>query len=209
MYGFDENGADLAGEFGAKVGNIVELHKLDARDNRAEGFAVLGLVGRRHGAKSAAMKALLEGEEFRADLFTFIAENAGMCASQFEGALPSLCAGIGKESTVESRALGEQHGKFSLALVVVEIRCVNKRVALAGNGLFNRWMAVTQRVDADAAQQVEIAVTLLVDDVYTLAAHKQQRVAFIGGKQQPLFCGTNLIQFRQFLFSWSLCPADR
>ena len=151
MYGFDENGADFAGEFGAQIGNVVELHELDAGDNWAEGLAVLGLIGRRHGAECAAVKALLEGEEFCADLFAFITENAGMCASQFEGALPSLCAGVGKESTVESSALREEHGEFSLTLVVVEIRCVNKSLALAGNGFFNRWMAVPQRVDADSA----------------------------------------------------------
>ena len=66
--GFDEDGADFVGEFGAQIGNVVEADELDAGNDGAKGLAVLGLVGGGHGAEGAAVEALLEGEELGADL---------------------------------------------------------------------------------------------------------------------------------------------
>ncbi len=53
------------------------------------------------------------------------------------------------------------------------------------DGSLDRRMAVAKRVDADAAQQVEVFVAMLVNDVHTLAAHEKDRVPFVGLKQQP------------------------
>jgi hypothetical protein len=71
--GFDEDGADFVGEFGAQIGDVVEADELDAGNDGAEGLAVLGLVGGGDGAEGAAVKALLEGEKLCADDVAFAA----------------------------------------------------------------------------------------------------------------------------------------
>ena len=50
-------------------------------------------------------------------------------------------------------------------------------------------MPIAQRIHADAAQQVEIAIALLVDQVHALAADKQDRIALVRSEQQLCFCG--------------------
>ena len=155
--GFDENGADFIGEFGAQIGDVVEADELNAGNDGAEWLAILGLVGRGHGAEGAAVEALLEGKKLRADVRAFAAQQAGIGARQLERALPGFGAGVGEEDAVEAGALGEAQRQFRLALVIEEVRRVDERAALARNRVLDRRMVIAERVDADAAEQVEIA----------------------------------------------------
>src|SRR5580698_99042 len=107
-----------------------------------------------------------------------------MGASQFKRALPGLGAGVGEEDAIESGALGEAQSEFGLAFVIEEVRRMNERAALLGDGFLDNWMAVAEGVDADAAEQVEVLRTVLVDYVNALAADKEDGVAFISLKQQ-------------------------
>ncbi len=156
--GFDQNGADFVRKFGAQIGNIVEAHELDAGNDRPERLAILGLVGGRDGAEGAAVEALLEREKLRADRFAFAAQQAGMGARQLQRAFPGFGAGVGEEDAIQAGALGEPQRKLRLALVIEEVRGVDERAALLGDGLLDRRMAVAERVDADAAEQIEIAL---------------------------------------------------
>ena len=76
LNGFDQNGADFAGELGAQVSDIVEANKLYAGNDGAEGLTILRLVGGGNGTEGTSVEALLEGEEFGADLLTFFAQDA-------------------------------------------------------------------------------------------------------------------------------------
>jgi hypothetical protein len=78
---------------------------------------------------------------------------------------------------------------------------VDERAALIDDGALDSRMTVSQRVDADAAQQVEIAVAFLIDEVHTLASHEEKGIAVIGLKQEPRFGGLDLLEFRQFNIS--------
>ena len=78
---------------------------------------------------------------------------------------------------------------------------MDERAALAGDGRFNDGMAVAEGIDADAAEQIEVAIAVLVDDVHALTPHKEDGVAVVGGDEQPGFSGANLIEFVQFHFS--------
>ena len=51
----------------------------------------------------------------------------------------------------------------------------------------DRWMSITQRIHADAAQQIQIAVALFIDEVHTLTAGKEDRIAFVCLQQQLRF----------------------
>ena len=91
-----------------------------------------------------------------------------------------------EEDAVEASALGEPQREFRLALVIVEVRNVDQRAALPGNRLHDRRMVVAERVHADAAQQIEIAFALFVDDVHAFAADEEDRATLIRGQQQPV-----------------------
>ena len=98
-----------------------------------------------------------------------------MGARQLQRAFPGFGAGVGEEDAVEAGALGEAQREFGLTLVIEEVRGVDERAALAGDGFFDCRMAVAERVDADAAEQIEILRTVLVNDVNAFAAHKEDR----------------------------------
>src|SRR5271157_945491 len=210
--GFDEDGTDFIRKFRAQVSDIVELHKIDAWHNRAEWLAILGLVSGGDGAEGAAVKALLKGDKSCADLLAFAAQESGVRAGQLERAFPGLSAGVGKECAIKAGTLGKPLRQLRLALVEKQIRNVNEGAALFQNCICDGRMGVAQRVDADAAQQVEIAIALFVDELHELAANEVNGVAAICGKQKPCFGGLNLFesgQFFHFHLSWSVCPADR
>jgi hypothetical protein len=57
-------------------------------------------------------------------------------------------------------------------------------------------MVVAECVDADAAEQIEIAIALLIDDVYAFAAYEEDGAPVVSGEQQPRFRGANLFEFR-------------
>ena len=115
-------------------------------------------------------------------LLAFAAQQSGMRARQFQRAFPRFGAGVGKEDAIHARALRQPQRQFRLSLVIEEVRRVDQRSALVHDGSLNRRMPVAQRIHADAAQQVEILRTALVNQVHALAADKQDRVPFVGLK---------------------------
>ena len=169
--------------FGAKIGDIVETNKLHAGNDWSEGLAVLGFVGGRHRAEGAAVEALLQGEKLCPDLPAFAAQQAGMGARQLHCAFPGLGAGVGEKHAIEAGALGEAQRQLGLALVIEEVRGVNERAALVDDGSLDGRVRVAERVHADAAQQVEIAHSALIDEVNALALHEKNRIAIVGLKQ--------------------------
>ena len=100
-----------------------------------------------------------------------------------------------EKDAVEARKLGEAHRELGLPLVVIEVRRVDERAALVGDSVDDRRMVIAERVDADAAEQIEIAIAVLVDDVHTFAADKKNRAAIVRGKQQAGLRGANLFEF--------------
>ncbi len=199
--GFDKDGADLAREFGAQVSDVVEADKLDAGNDGAERLAVLFFECGRDSAEGAAVKALLEGKKLRSDVDAFAALEAGIDARQLHCAFPCFRPGIGEEDTIQAGALGEAQRQFRLTLVIIQIRGMDERAALAGDGFFNDGVAVAERVDTNAAEQVKVLRTVLVNDVNTLTRHKEDGAAVISLQQQPAFRGANLIEFQQFHLS--------
>src|SRR6202522_3930374 len=121
-----------------------------------------------------------------------------MSACQLQCSLNRFRAGVRKEGAIEAGALHEQSCELCLPFVIEEIRSVNQLTAFIDDRPLNRRMAVAQRIDADAAEQVEIMLAILVNDVYAFAAHKENWVAVICVQQQFALSSFNLFQFRHF-----------
>ena len=164
----------------AQICNVIEAYKLDAGHDGREGFAILGLVRGGHGAEGAAVEAVLKREELCPDGLAFTAQQACVCASELECALPCLSAGVAEENAIEAGEARQALCKLGLSLMKEEVRCMDERAALARDGIDDGRMAVAERVDADAAEQVEITLALFVDEVNALAADEENRVPFVG-----------------------------
>ena len=147
------------------------------------------------------MEALLEGEKLCADGLAFCPQQAGVSAGKLERALPCFSAGVGEEDAIEAGAFGKAQSEFGLALVIEEVRSVDELAALLGNGALDDRAPVAESVDADAAEQIEVADAVLVDDVDAFAVCEQNGEALIGGEQEFGLRCANLIEFGQCNFS--------
>ena len=104
---FDEDGAEFGGEFRLQVVDIVEADKLDSRHHGIERLAVLVFPGRGGGAHGAAVKAVFEGEELRAELHAFAAFQFCVSAGQLERSFVRFGSGVREEGAIHSGGFGE------------------------------------------------------------------------------------------------------
>ena len=126
----DADAADVGGERGLECGDVVEGDELDVGHDGLEGLAVGGLVRGGDGAHGAAVEAVLEREELRADALAFGAEQAGVRAGELERGLPGFGAGVGEEDAVEAGDLGEAEGELGGVRMVEEVARVDERLRL-------------------------------------------------------------------------------
>jgi len=141
------------------------------------------------------VEALLEGEEAGADVDALGAKQPGVGAGEFHRALPGFGAGVREEDAVEAGALRQPLGERGLPLVEVEVGGVDEGAALADDGFDDDRVGVAERVDANAAEQVEVAAALLVDEVHALAPLEEEGIAVVGGKQKSRLSLANSIEF--------------
>ena len=94
----------------------------------------------------------------------------GVQARQLDGALVGLGAGVGKENLIEAAVLDDELRGLDGGLIVEVVGAVQDRVGALFEALHDRGMAVTETVDGDTADEVEVLVAVLVEDVDALAA---------------------------------------
>src|SRR3546814_8337516 len=87
-------------------------------------------------------------------------------------AFDGLGARVGQKDRVGEGVLDKPRG-IGLALrTAVEVRHVHQRRGLILDRLRQMRMAVTEKIDRDAARKVEITLASLADQIGTLAAHR-------------------------------------
>ena len=96
----------------------------------AKGSRYFSLCGGGDRAHGAAVKAVLEREELRADVSCLRAEEAGVGAGQLQRGLPGFGAAVGEEDAVHAADLGEAQGEFGGVLVEEEVRGVDEALRL-------------------------------------------------------------------------------
>jgi len=100
-------------------------------------------------------------------------ENTGVSAGQLEGASmasqPELENRRDPMPVIRVDALGQ-----TCHLVVeIVVRGIDQRAALLGDGFFNYLAAVTERVDADATEYIEIAIAVFVNQMDVFARYNR------------------------------------
>ena len=79
--------------------------------------------------------------------------------------------------------------------------CAQAIVEMVRDGLFDRRMAISQCVHTDPAQQIQVAIALLIDEVHTFAAHEEDGIALVGLEQQLRFGGLDSSQLGHCKFN--------
>jgi hypothetical protein len=140
------------------------------------------------------VEAVFQCKEVRADLFAFRAEHQGVGAGEFQRCLPGFCAGVAEEDAVEAGDLGEAKGELCGAAVVEEVAGVQQRLRLRGDGGGDRWVVVAKGRDADAAEEVEVVVAMLVAEVNAVARDEHERITLVSLQHEFGFGGLEFCQ---------------
>ena len=104
--------------------------------------------------------------------------------SQLERAFPGLGAAVAEKCLVQTRNLRQSLRQLRLVLVKKQVRYVNQLASLAFQRRLNDRMRVSQGVDADAAQEVEIAFASRIPQIDAAPALEQHALAIVSRKQQ-------------------------
>src|SRR5207248_573181 len=175
LHRLDGDGADGIVELVLEIFHVIERDKLNSRQHRLVGLAVLRLSRGGERSVGAAMEGIFHGEYPPLGLRSFRKGLLGIGASDFERAFPRFGTAVRQEYAIETgntrQALGELHRE----LVVVKIRGVNQLRGLLCNRLQYRRVAIAQRIHSDSANEIEIPLALGVVEVYSLAALQKKR----------------------------------
>ena len=102
-------------------------------------------------------------------LLAFGTQHESVGAGELQRGLPGFGAGVAEEDAVEAGEFGEAQGELGGAAVVEEVAGVQQRLRLRGDGGGDGRVVVAERADADAAEQVEVVVAVLVAQVDAFA----------------------------------------
>ena len=146
--------AVLIAEGGFQRRDVVDRHEARAGHQRFKILAVLGLSGDRESAEGAPVEAVLQ----RDHLVFFGVDGAAVRVHHLERAFHRLGPRIGEEAALQSAHLRQPLGQRTLILVIVEIRRMDQQPGLFADDFGQARMGVTERVDADTGDEVQVAL---------------------------------------------------
>ena len=129
------------------------------------------------------MEGVVNGDE----LEFFGMDLAAVSARHLERAFDRLRAGVREEAAIEAAGAGDSLRQPALILVIVKIGGVQNQRGLFANHLGEPGMGISQRVHANAGDQIEVPVAGGVLYVTAFAAMQDQRVAGVVLDQKLLF----------------------
>ena len=94
----------------------------------------------------------------------------GVLAGELDLAFVGLGAGVGKEDLIKAAVLDDELRGLDGGLIVEVVGAVEDGLRTLLQALDDGGMAVAETVDGDAADEVEVLVAVLVEDVDALAA---------------------------------------
>ena len=134
---------------------VAEGDEIEAGRRLTEALEVLLVAGSGDGGERAAVEGALEGDDAPA---LGVAVGEVVAPRQLDGALAGLRARIAEEHLVGEGRLAQPLGQPLLAGDAVEVGAVPERVRLLGQRGDELGMRVAQRVDRDAAGEIEVAL---------------------------------------------------
>ena len=155
--------------------DVVARRPDEPRDQRLEARLYLAVAGGAQGGQGAAVEGSLQYHDGGLVDLALVAVQA----RQLDGRLVGLGAGVAKEAVVHARHATQGRAQLLLGLYAVQVGGVDQFVRLLPYGGSDRRVGVAQAVDGDAGYGVQVAASLAVIQVYTLAVtegHRQPRI---------------------------------
>ena len=171
LYGFDNECRHVRPQRGAQCFDVTGGDELDPTGQRLEGLAVGGLVGQGQRAHGPAVEGVLEGQDPGASA-------TAVTAGDLESGLIGLGTGVGQEDAgvvsgmVREGEADELLGEADLGRGGEEVGDVPQGGDLGGHSLDDRRVRVSQAVDGDARQQVDVLLAVGVPDVGATPPHQ-------------------------------------
>src|SRR3979411_2628728 len=99
-----------------------------------------------------------------------------MRAHHLESAFHGLRTGVAEKSSLQSADLGTLVRQRSLVLVIVEIRAMDQEGGLLPDHFDDARVSVAERVDADAGDEIQIALTIHIVNIRAFSTTQNQRI---------------------------------
>ena len=154
------NGADAAIKLPLEVFNVVESDKADSGHERSKRMTIFFLPRGGQRTEGTAMKGILQRQQTPLGFVAIAVLSAGKGASQLERAFPGFGAAVAEERFVQAGDFRQAFRQVRLELVKKQIRDVNQPASLAFQRRLNHGVRVSQRVDPDPAQKIQVALAL-------------------------------------------------
>ena len=178
--GLDQDGGRLVRDGRLEGIHVAERHLFETGRPGAEPFQIFGLAAGGDRGDRPAMEGALEGDD--ADALG-LASGVEMAARGLDRALDRLGARIGEEDPVGEGRRAQALGETRLSRNLVEVRGVPQPAGLRGQRRDQVRMGVAERVDGDAAAEIEIGLAGGVIEPGALAAVGGKGGASIGVEQ--------------------------
>ena len=119
-------------------------------------------------------------------VFSLRAPLVGRQPRQLQRALDGFRAAVAEKHAVHARPGGQLARQRPLVRVMVEIGDVDYAGRLTPHDAHQARMRVTQRVDREAAQKIQILLPARIVQIAALPAREHHRRPLVGGHQIPL-----------------------
>ncbi|AFU00665.1 ion transporter [Nocardia brasiliensis ATCC 700358] len=168
----EEHRGGVVVDRGLERGGVTVGHVHHARGHRLERRALGRLPGERERAHGAAVERLLAGDDLGPagqprDLERRLVRLGPRIAEERASGMPVVGGAVAEMREQPFR-------QFDDRLVRIDIRDMAERAQLLGDRGEDRRMGVAETVDRDAAEEIDIAVTVRVVDHRTRATHQRQ-----------------------------------
>ncbi len=108
-------------------------------------------------------------------------------ASEFQARFDRFRATVAEECARQTRQDREPFGELTLQRMVEQVRTVQQRAGLIGEGAGEPGMSMTERRHADTGDQVQIFASLRIVKVHTLTADDDDWGAAVRRDDMPRF----------------------
>ena len=180
LHRLDDHGCEVRrGDFLLERLDIAELDRAEAREARAEAFAILVLRAGIDAAQRPAMEGSSEGQDADALGLAF---RPVIAAGDLDAAFDRLGAGVGEEGVVGEGEVDIALREALLPRHAIHVRCVPELVGLVGKRLDQRGVCMPQRIDRDTGDEIEIGSALVVIETHALASLQHDRSRAVDGK---------------------------
>ncbi len=154
---FEDDGAGRLSDRRQQRFRILRRHELHVRQQRCERRAIVVVPRHRQRPHRPAVKRLLEGDDARP---LRVLLRVPVAARELQARFDRLRAAVAEEGARQPREVRQPRREFPLQRVEVQVRRVNQRRRLLGDGGGQARIGVAERAHADAGDQIEIAATL-------------------------------------------------